>query len=198
MWDRGTWAFGVAALAAFGCGGAATSTASSSPPAAARDHAELDDPSRWWAEGGSTASSSDRELPAPPWAEAPLADGEATELVVKTWSEAENRDWCAPMFLNDTAGAVARPVPYEGGWAVEFDHRGLPGVTARGRACRGCGRGAYGIAGTAVAVDEEGLVEGTRLSSWSDGSFADLETAADAAVASIKVKGQGCVYQIWS
>ena len=99
------------------------------------------------------------------------------------------------------AGTRARPARFAGGWAVEFDKDGFPGVTRNGHRCEDCGRGAYGIAGTAIMVDDEDPTEAEEHG-FSDGSRVRIETSLSeeetSSVATVKIEGQDCVYQIWS
>ncbi len=156
------------------------------------------------AEAGSAAPSED--LPAAPWASEPVEANAVPRALLAAWNGAENREWCAPLAPVSQVGTRARASRFDGGWAVEFDKRGMPGVTARGRTCRSCGRGAFGIAGTAVMVDDEDPTEAEELR-WRDGSRVRIEVSEDeegepaeenGVVATIKIHGQDCVYQVWS
>jgi hypothetical protein len=152
-------------------------------------------------EGAQTSEASDA-----PWTTGPVgADAVPNELVA-AWNGAENREWCALIAPTGVAGARARRSSFDGGWAVEFDKQGLPGVTQSGRACERCGRGAFGIAGTAMMVDDEDPTEAEETV-LRDGSRVRIEVSEDengepsdsnGIVATIKVPGQDCVYQVWS
>jgi hypothetical protein len=145
-------------------------------------------------------------LPVAPWAAAPLGSSEVPAPLLAAWERAENREWCAPIAPRDLGaadGAVARSTELASGWAVEFDRRGLPGVGRDGGRCERCGRGVFGIAGTAMTPDA--LIDAesdARLppASFSDGSHAEIEIgeSESVAAATITVSGQGCVYQVWS
>jgi hypothetical protein len=143
-----------------------------------------------------------------PWSvEAPPAEDGVSREVVAAWQEADNREWCAPLVPSaGVEGARARRAEYAGGWAVEFDKRGMPGVARNGRACTNCGRATFGIAGTALSVDDEDPMEAEELT-LTDGSQVryepsmdeeDTDDGAAGHVATIKIRGQNCVYQVWS
>lgn len=142
---------------------------------------------------------------AAPWSAEPMAATAAPRALLTAWRRADNRTDCAPLApssLGAGMGARARSASYAGGWAVEFDKAGLPGITASGETCARCGRGAFGIAGTTMTPDalDEDLIGSER---WSDGSHADVQaTDEDPAhagrVATLVVSGQDCVYQVWS
>jgi hypothetical protein len=144
-------------------------------------------------------------LPDAPWQRERVARGAVPQELVAAWQRSENRDWCAPVAPRTLDGSSARTADYEGGWAIEFDREGLPGVARNGQACDNCGRGAFGVAGTAVRVDDEDPTEAEERA-FRDGSRVRLETSFDeesaesptANVATIKIAGQDCVYQVWS
>lgn len=146
-------------------------------------------------------------LPAAPWAEAPLGSAAVPPPILSAWQHAENRAQCAPIApiaLGAGEGARPRVGELEGGWAVEFDRRGMPGVGRDGELCERCGRGVFGIAGTNLIpedlVTEESEAE-LPAPSFADGSHLSVEPPAegeDVAAAVITVRGQGCVYQVWS
>ena len=140
-------------------------------------------------------------LPAAPWSAEPLAT-DAAPVLVEAWARADNRASCAPIApasLGAASGARARVSSMiEGGWAVEFDRRGMPGMTRRGATCARCGRGVFGVAGTAMVTDE---LPDDPSPSFADGSHVEVEPPAEGesvAAATITVRGQGCVYQVWS
>lgn len=145
-------------------------------------------------------------LPAAPWADAPLATRQVPRPLMTAWERADNRDWCAPLAprsFGAGTGARARTSALEGGWAVEFDHRGMPGVGRDGATCESCGRGVFGIAGTGMTPEELVDVDSDAAlpaASFRDGSHAEVEVSEgeQVAAATITVSGQGCVYQVWS
>jgi hypothetical protein len=144
-------------------------------------------------------------LPVAPWADAPLATREVPRPLMSAWERAANRDWCAPIAprsFGAASGARARTSELEGGWAVEFDQRGMPGVARDGATCATCGRGVFGIAGTGMTPEELIDVDSDAAApaaSFRDGSHAELEVSDEqVAAATITVSGQGCVYQVWS
>lgn len=147
-------------------------------------------------------------LPAAPWAEAPLASNEVPAPILTAWARAENRTQCAPLApasFGAADGAQARmSALVEGGWAVEFDRRGMPGMNQAGESCRRCGRGVFGIAGTGMSPDELVSEEDDATSptpTFADGGHLMVEAPAEGesvAAATLTVGGQGCVYQVWS
>ncbi|MEM9073602.1 MAG: hypothetical protein AAGE52_34240 [Myxococcota bacterium] len=133
------------------------------------------------------------ELPSAPWSQGTVEIGTAP-AVVMAWASAENRGWCAPLAAPTGESVSARASDLDGGWVVEFDEAGQPGVDENGEACADCGRGVFGIAGTSMGVDEM-LDEPTP--SYADGSASEVVEDGVAA-ATIAIQGQGCVYQVWS
>lgn len=143
-------------------------------------------------------------LPPAPWTDAPLAANEAPAPLMASWRRADNRTWCAPIAPRALgAGQGARPrrgTGIEGGWSVEFDRPGSPGLALDGRTCAHCGRAAFGIVGAAMSPDEAMPPE-ADAPSFQDGSRAQYEAPASAtepSAATISITGQGCVYQVWS
>ena len=135
------------------------------------------------------------DLPAAPWASARRGAAEVP-AVLMAWASAENRNWCAPMAPPALEGVSARASELDGGWVVEFDQPGQPGVGIDGEACSDCGRGVFGIAGTSMGIDE--MIE-TPRPSFADGSATEVSPEDGSVVsATIAVPGQGCVYQVWS
>lgn len=143
-------------------------------------------------------------LPEAPWSEAPLTRREVPAPLLAAWERADNRDVCAPMAprsFGAASGARARTSELEGGWAVEFDRRGLPGLGRDGAACPTCGRGVFGIAGTSLAPEAlAGDHAAGPAPSFRDGSHAEVEVSEGepVAAATIVVAGGSCVYQVWS
>ncbi len=138
-------------------------------------------------------------LPEAPWEGAPLSSASVPRGLVEAWRGAENRAWCTPLSLSalGIADATPRAVALEGGWALEFDAIGLPGVGASGEPCASCGRGVFGVAGTGMQIDEDESMEGAPT--YRDGSNAQVaSTQEGVASALISVHGQSCVYQVWS
>lgn len=141
-----------------------------------------------------------------PWTSGAVDANAVPNELLAAFRDAENREWCALIAPTDVGDARARRSSFDGGWAVEFDKRGLPGVTQSGRACERCGRGAFGIAGTAMMVDDEDPTDAEETV-LRDGSRVRIEVSEDengepsdanGIVATIKVPGQDCVYQVWS
>jgi hypothetical protein len=145
-------------------------------------------------------------LPPPPWSAPAIAASDAPRQILTAWQNAENRDSCAPLAsqsLGRAAGARARTSELNGGWLVEFDRPGLPGVDRQGNECDTCGRSVVGIAGTSMAPDALLDPESDALApSYSDGSHAEVEInegdGESVASVTFTVNGQGCVYEVWS
>lgn len=145
-------------------------------------------------------------LPEAPWSAERMAMSDAPDSLVRAWEHADNRDTCAPIApasFGAAAGARARTSELHGGWAVEFDRRGLPGVDARGEPCETCGRGVFGIAGTSLTPEDLVAYDSgdtAPLPTYRDGSYAEmeLEGEGEGAAATFTVAGEGCVYQVWS
>ncbi|MCS6800014.1 MAG: hypothetical protein NZ898_16110, partial [Myxococcota bacterium] len=136
-------------------------------------------------------------LPQAPWSRGELSAAEVPSVLLAAWRSADNAAECAPLAPVEVGRAVARRAPLEGGWAVEFDQRGARGMGRDGTPCERCGRAAFGVAGTAMSPDADAMLDGAQAS-WADGSFALIESGEGAAVASIAIQGQNCVYQVWS
>lgn len=140
-------------------------------------------------------------LPEAPWSSPPLAMDAVPSAVLSAWATADNRGVCAPVALATAGEARARVSRMiDGGWAVEFDRPGMPGLSAHGDACARCGRGVFGVAGTAMSPDELASDEGP-VPTFADGSHLEVEPPADGeqvAAATLTINGQGCVYQVWS
>jgi hypothetical protein len=199
------------AMMMLGCGAAAgtraPTVALAPAPSAAPSMNEEQPIALEEASAAPTAAAELSTLPAPPWAEAPLTTDVVPAPILSAWERAENRTQCAPIAPRDLGagdGARARVAELEGGWAVEFDRRGMPGLSADGETCARCGHGVFGIAGTnltpedLVTEDSDAVVPPP---SFADGSHLELEAPAEGeqvAAATLTVRGQGCVYQVWS
>lgn len=157
---------------------------------------------------GSVESAADlTALPSAPWADAPLTSDLVPAPILSAWERADNRAQCAPIApraLGAAEGARARVAELEGGWAVEFDRRGMPGIGRDGETCARCGRGVFGIAGTNLTPEDlvgEDSAADEPAPTFADGSHLELETPSEGesvAAATLTVRGQGCVYQVWS
>ena len=201
-------------LALSGCAGAAAIPASqaTTPSAVVTAAATFESPAPREAaiavETPAVAQLDMSTLPEAPWASAPLAARDAPAQILEAWESAENRGWCAPIAprtMGAAAGARARTSRLYGGWAVEFDRRGLPGLDRDGNPCEHCGRGVFGIAGTSMSPDQLVDADGEQtvlVPSYRDGSHSEIEVneadGENVAAASITVVGQGCVYEVWS
>lgn len=199
----------AATMLTYGCGGAATttpaarSTAAPATTAAALETTTDDGPMVHDA----VASAPLDGLPIAPWSAAPLGRADVPGALLSAWADADNRASCAPIApasmgaAHDADARVSSIV--EGGWAVEFDRRGMPGMREDGASCARCGRGVFGVAGTSMSPDEvdgEGEI-GRAIDSFADGSRVAIDAPADGesvAAATITLRDQGCVYQVWS
>lgn len=143
-------------------------------------------------------------LPASPWADAPLAASDAPAPILAAWGASENRA-CAPIAPRDLGdaghSARARVGDFPGGWAVEFDQRGQPGLARNGQFCARCGRSVFGIAGTnltpADLVSEDSPHE-VPEPSFADGSHIEVEMPGENEPVAATIAMNGCVYQVWS
>lgn len=133
------------------------------------------------------------QLPPAPWTEGRVQPAQAPAFVM-AWASAENRRWCAPLAPALVDGVASRASELDGGWVVEFDQEGMPGMDAAGEPCESCGRAVFGIAGTAMGVDEMLEAPAPR---FADGSAVEVVEEGVAA-ATVAIRGQGCVYQVWS
>jgi len=139
-------------------------------------------------------------LPEAPWGAERIGASQAGELL-GVWSQADNRGWCAPLVPAGLEELVSRATPLDGGWSLEVDRRGAPGIREDGRPCRRCGRAAFGIAGTSMPADAMIDVDTDEAPapSYADGSVAEVAPEEEGvASATITVAGQGCVYTLWS
>jgi len=197
----------VCALTLLGCGATATSGTPMAATTTARPGAPIataGGADRAMAQEMMTASADAEHgtadfsaLPPAPWASERLPLATAPAAVVRAWREADNRTWCAPVAPTSLTGARARTGAVEGGWMVEFDRSGAPGVLANGHSCTRCGRAAFGIVGSSMTPDQ---LEDAQPA-FNDGSRSTIEAPTargEAAAATLTVTGQGCVYQVWS
>jgi hypothetical protein len=191
----------------FGCGGASSSASNDVAMAPMEPLAERAGADVIAESGRDEASVDTSTLPPSPWSDERLGSNEVPPPILLAWSRADNREICAPIAPRDLgagAGARARVSDFEGGWAVEFDRRGAPGISRNGQTCTRCGRGMFGIAGTNLTpedlVGEESNAD-VPEPSFADGSHLQLEPPAEGelvAAATLTVRGQSCVYQVWS
>jgi hypothetical protein len=157
-----------------------------------------------------TAASAEVALPetvestiVAPWGAEHLASQAAPRPLLQAWTRADNQGWCAPLApatLGAGEGARPRVGSAPGGWSLEFDRRGAAGIGANGEVCTTCGRGAFGITGTAMSAEDAEDLLGPGATVFADGGRIDVQANADepAAVATVVVPGQDCVYQVWS
>jgi hypothetical protein len=200
-------------LALTGCGAEATLSVASTTPAPALSMAEApSQPSTGLLAAAPTnvmpsePAIDPNTLPAAPWTNPPLPAREAPRPILNAWREADNRDTCAPIAprsFGAAEGARGRSSHVAGGWVVEFDRPGLPGVDRDGNECDDCGRSVFGVAGTSM-MPEELLGPDAEITppTFSDGSHAVVEVSdgdgESVASVTFTVAGQGCVYEVWS
>jgi len=199
------WAAVVTSLV--GCGGSVANAPIASAPHAvtsASVESVIDPVAATEVAAPETVAIDPSTLPEAPWADAPLTTRDVPPPILTAWERAENRETCAPIAprsFGAADGARARASELEGGWAVEFDRRGMPGVARDGNACTSCGRGVFGIAGTSMTPEElAGERSDVPQPSFRDGSHAELEVSEgeSVAAATLTLAGEGCVYQVWS
>lgn len=198
----------VAMFLMVGCGASRTGgpvVAASSPSSAGAPTIAMHDTTTTAASEAVALTAHVEAAPAAPapWSAEHLAQPAAPRALLQAWRRAENHGWCAPLApttLGAGEGARARSGAYAGGWSLEFDKRGVAGMTARGDVCETCGRGAFGVAGTAMSTDEAEDLVGATATVLADGGRIDVQASGEdpAAVATIVVPGQQCVYQVWS
>lgn len=192
----------VAAVTLFSFGCASSTPAAHAPtlPMAAIESVDavIDMPPEE-AESMDVATADLSGLPAAPWSVEPVDSDAVPSALISAWSNAQNRASCAPIVpetFGAADGAQARvSTLIEGGWAVEFDRGGLPGLARGGQTCTRCGRGVFGIAGTGMSPDE---VSEDDTPSFADGSHLLVEADEGETVAAATITVEGCVYQVWS
>jgi hypothetical protein len=189
-----------------GCGGATSPTVQTSGVAMSASA----EPPTWTASAEvpaaaqAEASFDTTGLPASPWADAPMMPNEAPVEFVTAWRASENQA-CAPLAPRDLgdagSSARARVADFPGGWSVEFDQRGQPGLSRGGEFCARCGRATFGIAGTSLTPADlvgEDSVHDVPEPSFADGSHLELEGAGAQEPVAATIAVNGCVYQVWS
>lgn len=126
-----------------------------------------------------------------PWRQQPLASADVPGVYLTQWQKAENRATCAliaPRSLGDAArGATPRAATFSGGWAVAYD---LPNL-----------RSAFGVAGAGVKAGDPSYAKWPYTLSFGDGSIAEYGPEGGEGpnqLAYLKIKGQDCLYNIWS
>ncbi len=134
-----------------------------------------------------------RRLPVAPWTEGTVAAADVDDSTMQTWAAAGNREWCSPLVV--AGESHARATDLEGGWTLEFDAPGAPGMNAEGETCADCGHASFGVAGTSLGVSDA-MPE--PAPAFADGSVAEISEEDGVASALIAVPGQSCVYQVWS
>ena len=199
------WALSLGALLVLGaCGGGSGETAAASPEASSGAEAPAATESAVPEGEGSEAPAAEEageptasSTPAP-WQQHALRPEAAPEPLLTAWARADNAQACMPLALPAEAlgRGRARAAEVDGGWAVEFDVPGAPGLRPNGRSCRRCGRAAFGMAGTGMAPEE--LEEAEGVERLADGSLVVVRTEEGVASAQLAVPGQDCVYQLWS
>lgn len=141
-----------------------------------------------------------------PWSKPPLAKHEVPQVFLEQWRQVGNRvSSCAaiaPTSLGSGQGATPRPANFgTNAWAIAYDKPGLPGRRPDGSFCDNCGRGAFGIAGTSVNIDEPRYQGFSFHRQWADGSRADYGLEGGDSLpylAYLEISGQRCLYNVWS
>ena len=126
-----------------------------------------------------------------PWAKNPRTQ-QFNPVYTQQWRKAENRKTCALLVLPRDASAhlpqaKSRSASFSGGWAVAYD---IPGK-----------RSAYGIAGTGANISNTDIQRWENHRFWRDGSGIGWGLEGDTGpgyLAYVKVKGQKCLYNVWS
>lgn len=211
---RTTMSCAAAAALVLGCGGSASRTAQVRTTVVAPMGPEIAvsalerpaPPLRDYPDVAPIAPAGDElaGLPHSPWQDAAVGAHAVAPQVMAAWRSADNRDWCEPLALTALGageGAQARVAELEGGWVVEYDRQGARGLRDNGNLCAFCGRGAFGVAGTSmspVQIVEDMDADGPAPT-FEDGSHASIEEGDfGSAAATVTLREQGCVYQIWS
>lgn len=125
-----------------------------------------------------------------PWSAPPLSADSVPAVYKAEWQKAENRETCAllaPASLGDGAGATPRRANFSGGWAVAYDQPGL--------------RSAFGVAGAGTSAADDSYAGWPHGKEWADSSSAGWGPEGGTGpnqLAFLRVKGQGCLYNIWS
>jgi hypothetical protein len=127
--------------------------------------------------------------PPAPWSGVPLRAAEVPPAYRVAWAKAPNRRTCALLaFRSVDGGATARRAYFGGGWGVAYDRRGM--------------RSAFGVAGTGVSAhDTTGSYHWPNTLRWADGSVAEYGPEGGTGpnqLAYLRVRGQGCLYNVWS
>lgn len=128
-------------------------------------------------------------------------------MLVDQWEAADNNTICSALY---PAGAIdptasIRKASFTGGWGIAWDLPSGPGRQSWGDYCTNCGRGAFGIAGTALRTEGDEPSVFPHLLSWDDGSIAGYATEQLVAPETgapllmfLLINGEGCVYNVWS
>ena len=143
-----------------------------------------------------------------PWSGTQLRLDQVPQILINQWQESEVKNFCSALYPADPVGddATIRSANFSGGWAVAWDLPDGKGRSASGEYCEDCGRGAVGIAGTfGPAAGDENRVWSKQLT-WPDGSkagygyegFVSEGSEGQPHLMYLLVKGEGCLYNIWS
>ena len=200
------WALSLGTLLVLGaCGGSGGGEPAAAAPegSSGAEQPEVFQDAAPEAEGGEAPAAEEAGEPTAsntpaPWQQHALRPEAAPEPLLSAWARADNAQACMPLALPVEAlgRGRARAAEVDGGWAVEFDVPGAPGLRPSGRSCRRCGRAAFGMAGTGMAPEE--LEEAEGVERLADGSLVVVRTEDGVASAQLAVPGQDCVYQLWS
>lgn len=142
----------------------------------------------------------------PPWSGSPLVPGGRQvflQVAMEEWNQAPNKETARLVMPADLALSpvnVPRRSPVTGGWGVEWDDPGKPGVLPNGTFCDTCGRAVAGVLALGTAADRAAVLRSPLTVQWNDGSAVGYSTRAENRrfVANLFVTGQGSAYQVWS
>ena len=143
---------------------------------------------------------------APPWSAPKLVPGGRQvflQVAMEEWNQAGNQSRARLVMPADLALspiAIPRRSSVPGGWGVEWDDNGRPGVLPNGTFCETCGRAVAGVAALGTNADKAAVLRAPMNVQWNDGSAAGYSASRtdNRFVASLFVTGQGHAYQVWS
>lgn len=143
---------------------------------------------------------------APPWSASELVPGGRQvflQVAMEEWTQAANQSRARLVMPADLALspiAIPRRSNVPGGWGVEWDDNGRPGVLPNGTFCETCGRAVVGVVALGASADKAAVLRSPITVQWNDGSaagYAAIRTD-NRFLATLFVTGQGHAYQVWS
>jgi hypothetical protein len=143
---------------------------------------------------------------APPWSASKLVPGGRQvflQVAMEEWNQAANKSAARLVLPADLALspiAIPRRSNVPGGWGVEWDDSGRPGVLPNGTFCETCGRAVAGVVALGANADKPAVLRSPITVQWNDGSAAGYSGSRtdNRFVATLFVTGQGHAYQVWS